>query len=168
MNNIISPEKIELLEAEVKQLRGRYNPRSVKDLVEIARKEYGVRHVVRTPLVHHDVFGWVDGDPPIILYYSEFRFLEVYALAHEIGHVALGHLDRNKARLPLEQGEAEADYFAYSLTRVSPLKVNLYATIDIILDLMFLMTDESKEREKKLLLELGVPPVEVEKLALFA
>ncbi|MBS3073928.1 ImmA/IrrE family metallo-endopeptidase [Candidatus Pacearchaeota archaeon] len=112
------------LRDEALRLRDKYDVSSLADLERLAKEEYGVREVVRTPLAYKcPVTIGSRSCASHIFYYSLSREVERSSLAHEIGHVVAGHQTNRKNLSGIE--EDEANYFAKELRGISSLRQNL-------------------------------------------
>lgn len=156
MRAIIQPRARTLrIETEADKVKAKYNPKSVQDLERIAKEEYGVIEVVKTPLILiSTVINAKDG--VYIFYNASFGPYEPLTLGHEIGHIAAGHF--NGGHQPgFFTREVEADYFSQLVNSVSSARFYAWSTIDIVLMAKALVAKTFvKKREVERLQDLGV------------
>lgn len=120
------------LDSEIKRLKCKYDTKRTSELEKIAIKEYGVSNIINSSII--DISKAKKTQNGIyILYHAKFKPYEPLVLAHEIGHIAAGHLDKREEKLYEKEMEEEADYFSINLNEVSKRKYLAYLTIDIIL-----------------------------------
>lgn len=153
---MINAETIERLETEADRLRTRYYLKTTADLERIARDEYGVVSVIKTPLAC-DYSKLVRYEDKLYLFYhASFTPRETHALGHELGHIAAGHLNGRKPKLSVQ--EEEADYFSQRLNGVSPSQYWLYLSIDAGLSFKenILNGLYRKKRESERLRQMGL------------
>lgn len=91
--------------------------------LEMFARDIGIDCVLKTPLIATSggVVAQLSNKRRILLYYSILPMSARYTLAHEIGHVVLGHLTANEGKRTLKDGlkcEWGAETFASNLTRV--------------------------------------------------
>lgn len=156
MRAIIQPRtRTRRMEEEAEKIRIKYNPRSSRDLERVAKEEYGVLEVTRTPLVLASTV--INRDNGLYIFYNfTFKPYGPLALAHEIGHITAGH--QSGQRVPsFFTREFEADYFSQLINNVSPAKFYAWLAVDSALMLKQLVTPPfSKEKEVERLQQLGV------------
>lgn len=144
------------IKEEADRVGTKYNPKTSQDLERIAKEEYGVKKVVKTPLVL--VSGVVVNakDGLYIFYNASFESCEPFVLGHEIGHIAAGHFN-GKHQPGLFTREFEADYFSQLLNGISPAKFYSLLTIEGALMVKQLVTRSfGKKREVEILQDLEV------------
>lgn len=156
MRALIQPRARTLrIEEEADKVRGKYHPETSQDLERVAKEEYGVIEVVKTPLVLASIVKNTESGL-YIFYNASFEPYESLTLGHEIGHIAAGHF--NERHQPgFFTREFEADYFSQLINNVSPVKFYTWLTIDSALMANELVTRPFvKKREVERLKDLGV------------
>lgn len=143
------------LRDEALRLRANYDTSSTADLERIAREEYGTR-VFRTILAHKcPVSIGSKKAGTSIFYYSLSREVERSILAHEIGHVAAGHLSYRD--IDRSSHEEEANYFASQLRDISIARQRSTLLLGGLISVPLLFVSPfTLEREIKRLKDLGV------------
>ena len=116
-------QSIELIESEIDNIRTKYDPKKISDLERVAKKEYGVKECVFSPLF---MFGSeairTSNNDFYIFYYASHKPRITHAFGHEMGHLAIGHL--NKRNIPIKPAdkdflELEANYFSAKLNNIT-------------------------------------------------
>jgi len=160
---MIPNERLLQLAGEAQSVREKYRPQTAEDLEQIAREEYGVAHVVRTPLAKSQVIK-ERGSGNLFIFYNAFYepYLPI-VLGHEIGHIAALHLKTRSRNLRKEQKEIqeqEADYYAACLNDIPLATVQHFRSRDAFLSsfgkVRHLFQRELMRQEVDRLQKLGV------------
>jgi len=151
----IRPARVKEIDKTAKSLRDTYEKMDFPTLQKIAVSDAGAKDVVISPLVDVSAADYVGDDIYIIHPRGLFKGREV--LAHEIGHVILGHLNgENRCKGDIE---TEADYFARTLLNESRGVYNFKSTLYAIAKAMNIYKSLLPyANEKRKLKELGIYP----------
>ena len=107
---------------EAKRVRDKYSPKSLEDLRDIAREEYGIK-IVEGVGRSRGSAGWNGKSFEIKFNPSNSKPLDSMVLAHEIGHIAMGHpVVRPSSTLT----ELEAHCFSQELNGITPVRYWIY------------------------------------------
>ncbi|MFC1698108.1 ImmA/IrrE family metallo-endopeptidase [Nanoarchaeota archaeon] len=156
MRSLIQPQfRAERIEKAAERIKDKYNPKTTEDLIQIAKEEYGVNEVIYSPVFLGSAAYRINND--IYIFYNRtIKPYERFAISHEIGHIAAGHL--NGLKNPgFFTCEFEADYFAQLINNSSAIKHNLLRTADaIFLTYQMIKYPFIRKKEIQKLKELGL------------
>ena len=132
--DLISEEIRTSLEDQASSFRENYAPLNVDKLKCLAKEEFGAK-VVHTPLGLGSKCTRTE-ERIFIFYFATLKLYEPITLAHEIGHIAAGHLSDRMPQtrkewwdgLPIR--ESEADYFLLKLLGISCVKREFYSMVE--------------------------------------
>lgn len=154
MKNMLLPDICGKIEAEAARLRQKYYPMNINDIEKLAKEEYGVSGVFYTKFaVPSGIIFWNGG---IYVVYSGSEINLPFALGHEVGHLALGHL--GNLVLSNDEKEGQANIFSAHLNGVTSVTLDLYSSLDRLPQKNFETLNEyEKNQEIQRLLTMGIP-----------
>ncbi|MBI2499520.1 hypothetical protein HYV88_04735 [Candidatus Woesearchaeota archaeon] len=151
---MIEPNIVEKLDIEIDRLRVKYKPKSTDDLERIARNEFGVVNVIKTPMVNSGRVVKDDESGLYIFCHAELERYGPLVLGHEIGHIVAGHLNGHRPQAAIR--EEEADYFSAGLNDISLHELNFLRLREELRSKGIFFHLFGKRREVKRLQQMGV------------
>ena len=117
------------LEETTKSIKENYKTETIKNLEDIAIKEYGIKGIVETKYFNCPRIIKKKNEYAIF-YYGLTENSKKAEIAHELGHKIAGHFEDRK--ISNFKKEIEADYFARNLLNINWLGLQYFRILNVL------------------------------------